>query len=193
MPVLERTRIDHPKPWRQRGLRWLPTFFGFPLGGFAAEMISGRVDGLAPALVGGAITGAILGAVQSWGMGPAGPPARRWIVGTSFGFMAGLGLGASVVDYGTDVADLVVQGALCGLGVAAAQSVILRPQLGRRAYALVPALGALWALGWAITNAAGIDVERQYTVFGSSGALVVTAATAILPVVLAKRAEASAS
>jgi hypothetical protein len=48
-------------------------------------------------------------------------------------------------------------------------------------------LAALWALGWTITSSAGIDVEAQYTVFGSSGALVVTALTSILPIELARR------
>ena len=46
-------------------------------------------------------------------------------------------------------------------------------------------LSGLWALGWTITASAGIDVEAQYTVFGSSGAIVVTAATSILAVLLA--------
>jgi hypothetical protein len=29
----------------------------------------------------------------------------------------------------------------------------------------------LWAAGWTVTTLAGIDVERQYAVFGSTGAL----------------------
>ena len=48
-------------------------------------------------------------------------------------------------------------------------------------------LAGLWALGWTVTASAGIDVDAQYTVFGSSGALVVTAATSILPIALARR------
>ena len=43
-------------------------------------------------------------------------------------------------------------------------------------------------VGWAITTAIGVDVESQYTVFGSSGAFVVTAATAALPVAARHRA-----
>jgi hypothetical protein len=54
-------------------------------------------------------------------------------------------------------------------------------------------LSALWAIGWAVTTAAGVDVESQYTVFGSSGALIVTAVTACLPLVLASRSVTSAS
>ena len=56
------------------------------------------------------------------------------------------------------------------------------PRLGPLAFAWAPALAAVWALGWTITTAIGVDVESQYTVFGSSGALVVTLLTAVLPV-----------
>jgi hypothetical protein len=186
------TRRAAPTTWRT-ALRWLPTFFGFPLGGLAAELISGPVDGLVAALAGGLITGIILGAVQSWGLGPAGPAARQWIIGTAAGLAVGLGLGSAVVDYGTSIGDLAVQGAICGMAVGTAQAVILRPRIGALAFAWIPALGALWALGWTVTSSIGVDVETQYTVFGSSGALTVTVLTVALPLVLANRAEASAS
>jgi hypothetical protein len=176
--------------WKQSALRWLPTFAGFPLGGFMAELIAGPVDGLAAALLAGAITGLVLGAVQSWGMGSSGPPARQWIAATTAGLTVGLALGSAAVGYGTSLADLVVQGAICGLAIGTAQAVTLR---GRAAYLWAPALSALWALGWAITTSIGIDVDSQWAVFGSSGALVVTAATAVLPVLLATRAARGAS
>jgi hypothetical protein len=98
------------------------------------------------------------------------------------GLAAGLALGSAAVDYATNLADLVVQGAICGLAIGTAQALVLR---GRAAYLWAPALSALWALGWATSTSIGIDVDTQWTVFGSSGALVVTAATAALPVLLA--------
>jgi hypothetical protein len=186
-------KTSKPTTWKRSALRWLPTFFGFPLGALAANLIFGRVDDVGVALAGGLVSGVILGAVQSWGLGRAGPPAPKWIAATAVGFAVGLGLGSAAVDYGTSIGDLVVQGAICGLAIGTAQAAVLRPQLGRLAYLWAPALSALWALGWAITTAAGIDVDSQYTVFGSSGALVVTAATAVLPVFLANRAATSAS
>jgi hypothetical protein len=179
-----------PTTWRGSALRWLPTFLGFPLGGLLAEIVAGPVDGVAAALVGGAITGCVLGAVQTWGMGANAPPARRWIAATTAGLAAGLALGSATVGYGTGLGDLVVQGAICGLAIGTAQAVVLR---GRVAYLWAPALSALWALGWAITTSIGIDVESQYTVFGAGGAIVVTAATAALPVLLAARTMRSAS
>ncbi len=167
---------------RASALRWLPTFLGFPLGGVAAELVAGPVDALIPALVGGALAGTVLGAVQAWALGPSGPPARRWIAATAAGLTAGLAIGSAVVGYGTSLGDLVVQGAVCGAGVGAAQALLLR---GRLAALWPAALSALWALGWAITTAIGVDVETQYAVFGSSGAIVVTLATSALPLLLA--------
>jgi hypothetical protein len=176
--------------WKRSALRWLPTFVGFPLGGFAAELIAGPVDGLAAALLGGAVTGVVLGVVQAWGMGSNGPPAHRWIAATTAGLTVGLALGSAAVGYGTGLGDLVVQGAICGLAIGIAQALVLR---GRVGYVWAPALSALWALGWATTTSIGIDVETQYAVFGSSGALVVTVTTAALPVLLARRAPRSVS
>ena len=38
----------------------------------------------------------------------------------------------------------------------------------------------LWALGWTVTTSIGVDVERQYVVFGSAGAIAVTALLGLL-------------
>jgi hypothetical protein len=176
--------------WRASALRWLPTFIGFPLGGLLAELVAGPIDGVAAALLGGAVTGTVLGAVQAWGMGAAGPPARRWIAATAAGLAAGLAVGSAAVGYSSSLGDLVLQGAVCGLAIGTAQAVVLR---GRVAYLWAPALSALWAVGWAISTSIGVDVESQWTVFGASGALFVTAATAALPVALATRTVRSAS
>jgi hypothetical protein len=184
------TTRDERAAGKRSALRWLPTFLGFPLGGFLAEVVAGPVDGLVPALLGGAITGVVLGTVQSWAMGCNGPPAARWITATTAGLAVGLALGSATVGYDTGLGDLVVQGAICGLAIGTAQALVLR---GRVAYLWAPALSALWALGWAITTSIGVDVETQYAVFGSSGAVVVTAATAVLPVLLATSAARSAS
>jgi hypothetical protein len=168
-------------------LRWLVTFAGFPLGGVAASSLTGPVDDSAPAVLGGLVTGLVLGAVQAWGLGVDRRSAVRWTLATSAGFALGLGLGATAVGFATSAAALVVQGAVCGVAVGAAQAVALsrRPAAGarlRRATLAWPlALGVIWALGWAITTAVGVQVGEQFTVFGSSGAIVVTALTLVLP------------
>ena len=167
-------------------LRWLPTFLGFPLGGLLAELVSGPVDDLFAAVVGGALTGLVLGAAQWWGLGRFAPEPVAWILATAVGLAVGLGVGAAAVGYGTSSSDLAIQGACCGLAVGLAQAVVLARTVGPLAVAWAPTLGVVWALGWLVTTAVGVDVESQYTVFGSSGALVVTIATAVLPLALAR-------
>ena len=170
--------------WPRTVGRWMVSFVGFPIGGYASYLLIGPVDSLIPSLVGGLLTGAVLGAVQVWAFGRARPSAGRWIIGTALGLMVGLGVGAAIVGYQTTLSALLVQGAMTGFAVGAAQALVLAPRLGRVALAWPAALTVIWAVGWAVTYAFGIQVEEQFTVFGSSGAVVVTALTAALPLIL---------
>jgi hypothetical protein len=163
----------------------MPTFLGFPAGGLVAEVVGG-VDSLGPAIAGGAITGTILGFAQWIGMRRTGPSPVAWIIATAAGFAIGLGLGAAAAGYHTNTGSLTAQGAICGVVIGAAQAAVLYRRLGRIVLAWPVVLSGLWALGWTITASAGIDVEAQYTTFGASGALVVTAAMSILPIELAR-------
>jgi hypothetical protein len=43
----------------------------------------------------------------------------------------------------------------------------------------IPVVAIAWPLGWAVTWAIGINVERSYYVFGASGALVFAAVTGL--------------
>ena len=175
----------HTTTWPRIAGRWLVSFLGFPIGGYASYLLIGPVDSLIPSLLGGLLTGAVLGSLQAWALGRSRPSATRWIFATALGLMVGLGVGAAVVGYQTTLTALIVQGAVTGLGVGAAQAVVLAPLLGRAALAWPAALAAIWAVGWAVTYAFGIQVDQQFTVFGSSGAVVVTALTAVLPLTLA--------
>ena len=89
-----------------------------------------------------------------------------------------------LVDYQSDIGSLVIQGLVSGALVGAAQAAVLLPRLGSIALVWPVALAGIWAVGWAVTTSAGIQVDEQFTVFGSSGALVVTLLTACLPVIL---------
>lgn len=179
------SRTDR-RTWLRRAARWMVTFVGFPLGGFAALLIVGPVDNPWAALAGGVITGAVLGAVQAWGLGTGlgRATAVRWTVATTIGMTVGLWIGAAAVGYATTLAALVVQGAVCGLAVGAAQAVVLRARLGRLAMAWPPALAVIWAIGWTVTTLGGIQVDQQFTVFGSFGAITVAALTAVLPLII---------
>ncbi len=167
-------------------LRWLASFVGFPLGGLAAMVLVGPVDSRPTALLGGLVTGAVLGAVQAWALRHDRRATITWAGATALGLAAGLTLGSGLVDYGTGAGDLAVQGLVSGALVGLAQAVVLRDRLGRVA-ALWPAyLAGAWALGWTVTTAAGVQVEDQFTVFGAAGAITVAALTTVLPIVLRK-------
>ena len=170
---------------RGAAARWMVTFLGFPLAG-ASALLVGPVDSVAAALLGGLLTGAVLGAVQVWGLGRNRPPVGAWIAATAVGLMAGLTTGATAVDYDTSLQALLIQGAITGLAVGVAQAVVLLPRLGGAAFAWPPALATIWAAGWATSASIGIDVDHQFTIFGSSGALVVTILTVALPLALAR-------
>lgn len=178
------TTIALTTTWQRTVLRWLPTFLGFPAGGLAAKLIVGPIDSVGAALAGGAISGAALGIAQWLGLRRSGLAPEPWVAATAAGMAFGLAAGASVVDFGTTTGALTAQGAICGAIVGTAQATLLFRRLGGLAWAWPAAISGLWALGWTITASAGIDVEAKYTVFGSSGAIVVTAATSVLALVL---------
>ena len=168
--------------------RWMVSFLGFPLGGFAAVLLTDPVNSASHAVLGGLITGVVLGAVQSWGLRFGRHELIAWTVATALGLAVGLALGAALVEFGTSMRDLALQGAVTGAMVGLAQATVLRRQLGRLAFAWPFYLAGAWAVGWVVTTAGGIAVEDQFTTFGSFGALTVAFLTLPLPIVLASRA-----
>jgi hypothetical protein len=143
----------------------------FPLAGYAGWGVGGHVDGVVPALIGGAITGAGIGFVQ-WmflkrdlNMGPI------WIVATSVALAAGLAVGAAVVGYETTPGQLAIMGAISGAAVGIAQGILLRSNFSLWHVWMV-AMPAMYAIGWVVTESIGIDVANQFTVFGASGSVV---------------------
>lgn len=168
--------------------RWAVSFVGFPLGGLAAVVAVGPVDGAPAAVAGGLLTGAVLGAVQGLALRLDRRSLLRWVAATAAGLALGLTAGATAVGFGTSSGDLAVQGAVSGLAVGGVQATVLFRRV--RPLALVwPAwLAAVWALGWVVTTSIGVQVEDQFTVFGAAGALTVTLLTVVLPVLLARSA-----
>jgi hypothetical protein len=178
-------RAPNRNPGRRRAggavARWMVSFIGYPLGGYAALLLVGRVQGPGSALAGGLLAGVVLGAVQAWALGRVRPPASAWILATGAGLMVGVTSGAALVDYRTDLRSLVVQGMVSGTMVGIAQSVVLYRRLGALVVLWPINLGVTFALGWAVTTTAGIDVDQQFTLFGSSGALLAALLTVVLP------------
>jgi hypothetical protein len=163
----------------KRWARWLGTFVGFPLAGVTARAVAGNIDTARAAAIGGLAGGAVLGAVQVAISGIDADQRIRWIGATAAGLAAGLTVGAGAVGYRTDTASLVAMGALCGAGVGLAQALSIPMRVVHRVLWAV-ATPALWAGGWLITSQVITDADRQHAVFGSSGALAVSAVAGVL-------------
>jgi hypothetical protein len=154
--------------------RWLPTFLGFPLGGFLAFYTVGSVTDPARAAAGGLLAGAVIGAAQWLALRGTGID-RRWPLVTAAAMTAGSALAALATGAGTTTADLVLTGAVAGAAVGAAQGLLLGSRIGWAALT-----AASWALAWLVS--AGVlaqQADQGFVVFGSSGALVATVLTGL--------------
>ena len=152
---------------------WVAVAFAFPVAGYIGWGVSGHVDAAGAAVIGGAITGAGLGLGEWLAARRAFGPAPAWIAASAVGYAAGLLLGAALVDYGTDLGDLALMGAISGAVLGAAQGLCLGSQgQTRLAGAWAAAMPVLFALGWCASTAIGVDVDDQFTVFGAAGAIV---------------------
>jgi hypothetical protein len=153
-------------------LAWIGvTLIAFPLGGYAGWGIGGHVDGVVPALIGGAVTGAGIGFVQWMFLRRDLNISPVWIVATGIALAVGLSIGAAVVGYETSAGQLAIMGAISGAPVGIAQGILLRDRFSLW-HAWMVAMPALFALGWVTTESFGIDVANQFTVFGASGCIV---------------------
>ena len=160
-------------------LWWMLAFLGFPIGGLLALVLVGSVDGAVSGALGGALAGAAIGAAQ-WlvlrGYIRVGP---EWIAATALGVAIGDALGALLTGAGTGLGALLVTGLATGIAVGLLQwGLALRNRLPL-ASLWPPVVAIAWPLGWTVTWAGGIDVERGYYVFGSTGALVFAAITGL--------------
>jgi hypothetical protein len=142
----------------------------FPIGGYLAHLVVNGVDSAWTALVGGLISGLVIGAAEWFAL-------RRWvswlwIVATSIGMAAGLTAGAALVDYGISRGDLLLMGAITGLGVGALQTLVLAGSGIPGAFWWAVANPPAWALGWLVTSyVITRNVQEQFTNFGAGGAL----------------------
>ena len=179
-----RQRSDRPRVWA-----WpLAALLGFPVGGFIANLAFGAVDSVGAALAGGLIAGAVVGAAQ-W-LALRSVISWLWIAATSVGMAAGLAVGAAVVDYGIDRADLMVMGAITGVGVGAMQSAVLARQgiFGAAWWGAVnpPA----WAVAWLISSyVISANIDERFTNFGASGVLLYALVTGLLLAWMFRRTE----
>jgi hypothetical protein len=179
--------LSRPRIWA-----WpLALVLGFPIGGLIANVVVGAVDSVGAALAGGLIAGAVIGTAQ-W-LALRSVVSWFWIAATSLGMAAGLAVGAAIVDYGIDRGDLMIMGAITGVGVGALQALVLARQgiSGAAWWAVVnpPA----WALAWLISSyVISANIDERFTNFGASGTVLYALITAVLLAWLFRRTESQA-
>ena len=142
---------EHPFP----GWRWVAVAFAFPVAGLIGWKIGGRVDGVAAAVVGGALTGAGLGAVEWWAADGArshrrvGRRKRRRLRARARGRRRAR-------SYETDLAALGAMGLVSGAAIGLAQAVVLSRRGNLRlALACGCAMPVLFALSSIESSLAG--------------------------------------
>jgi len=161
---------------------------GFPIGGLIADLVVDGVDFVGAALAGGLIAGTIVGAAEWFAL-------RRWvswlwIPATGAGMAAGLTAGAALVDYGIDRGDLLLMGAVTGVGVGVLQTLVLARHRIRGAFWWAVATPPAWAIGWFVSSyVITRNIDERFPVFGASGAVVFGLLTWLLLAVLFRRAE----
>jgi hypothetical protein len=159
-------------------LLWTAGFLAFPIAGALATAVTGRVNDVGSALLGGLVAGAVIGTGQ-WLVARRLLNPKAWIPATAVAMSIGLGVGAWAVGYGTSLGELALMGAITGIPLGAAQAYLLRDRLAN-AWVWAAAMPLLWALGWTVTTAGGIDVDRQFAVFGAYGAITFMALSGVL-------------
>jgi hypothetical protein len=174
MVLMEDPRRFNVRAW----LLWTAGFLAFPIAGVLAEAITGRVNDVGSALLGGMVAGAVIGTGQ-WLVARRLLDAQTWIPVTALAMGIGLMVGAWVVGYDTSLGELALMGAITGIPLGAAQAYLLRDRLAN-AWVWAAAMPLLWALGWTVTTAGGIDVDRQFAVFGAYGAITFMALSGVL-------------
>jgi hypothetical protein len=159
-------------------LLWTAGFLAFPIAGVLATALTGRINDVGSALIGGMVAGAVIGTGQ-WLVARHLLDPRTWIPATALAMGIGLLVGAWVVGYGTSLGELALMGAITGIPLGAAQAYLLRDRLAN-AWVWAAAMPLLWALGWTVTTAGGISVDQQFAVFGAYGAITFMALSGIL-------------
>src|SRR5215218_7968662 len=174
MGPMEDPRRFNTKAW----LLWTAGFLAFPIAGGLATALTGRINDVGSALLGGMVAGAVIGAGQ-WLVARRLLDPRTWIPATAVAMSIGLGVGAWVVSYGTSLGELALMGFITGIPLGAAQAYLLRDRLAN-AWVWAAAMPLLWALGWTVTTVGGIDVDQQFAVFGAYGAITFMALSGVL-------------
>jgi hypothetical protein len=109
-----------------------------------------------------------------------------WVAATAGAMAVGVVLGQVLLGDDTAIQPLLLRALITGIAIGSAQAALLRGILPS-SWVWAMTVAVAWALGWAVTAAAGIDLPRKWTVFGSSGALTFQLATDLTLAFLLRR------
>ena len=165
---------------------WGAAFLGFPIGGAAATLLVGPIESVGAALIAGAVAGGVIGAAQWLVLRRRIPLSALWVAATAGGMAVGMALGQVLLGDATTMQPLLLRGLVVGTAIGAAQAMLLRGIVPvPMTWAVVVALG--WPLAWAVSAAIGLDLTRNWAVFGASGALILQLATGLTLAYLLRR------
>jgi hypothetical protein len=149
-------------------------------------LLVGPIESVGAALIAGAVADGVIGAAQWLVLRRRRPLSALWVAVTAGGMAVGMALGQLALGDSTTMQPLLLRGLLVGAAIGAAQGTLLRAVLPTPAiWAVVVTLG--WPLAWAVSAAIGLDLTRNWAVFGSSGALIFQLATGLTLACLLRR------
>ena len=155
--------------------KWLAVFLAYPIAGLVGRSTANPADGFVFAFITAAVAGAILGLAQWLALGRHGS-AALWVGATAIG----LGVSFVIVQAlgATSNAAAPVIGAVTGLGVGVAQSLVRSDQMPSPAV-WIPTMVVAWAIAWIVTTSIGVQANAGWPVVGVSGALAAQLLTGI--------------
>jgi len=184
--MLQNERTAGPRGERWFWPAWGVAFLGFPVGGAVATALVGPIETVGAAAIAGAVAGGVIGAAQWLVLRRRLPLSPLWAPATVGAMAIGMALAHVPLGHDTGTLPLLVRGLVTGAAIGAAQAILLRGGLRTPAiWAAVVTLG--WPLGWAVTAVAGIDLARNWAVFGATGALAFQLATGLTLAYLLRR------
>jgi hypothetical protein len=144
-----------------------------------ALVVVGSVDGTLSGVLAGALAGAGIGTAQWLVLRRYTRVGPEWVLATALGVAIGDGVGALLTGAATGIGALLITGLATGIAAGLLQWGLFLRERVLAAGLWPPVVAIAWPLGWTVTWAAGVDVERGYYVFGSTGALVFATLTGL--------------